>query len=460
MCEMLRTSFCLILLFVVLARSKDNLRVAFEWKEIDFKYENAEARWTAIENHEFRPDNVIPFGLEVYRSRMYVALPRWRNGVPSSLAYFDINDKSTKSPLLIPFPSWEAHNLAESDPELVSPFRIRADRCGRLWVLDSRIAGVLENTTIFGPAQLLAYDLHNDNLLRRYKFLNSHIKQGSFFANLAVDDSNCENSFAYAADLGAPGLVVYSWAQDDSWRVQHNFFHPDPLAGNYSIDGIEFQWDDGLYGLALSKPQKDGFATLYFHPLSSTTEFSVNTSVLRNKTLATSGDIYHNFKILGARGSNGQAGAAFIDPRTEVLFYTLPNLNALDCWSTTNTDYSTNTQGRVYTSTQEFVFPSEVKVDTEDRLWLLSNKLQEFIYDELYPGRVNYRVLTANVVDAIANTVCDIKMKPLPEIVKTELDTILDTVTISPIEVSVSGVGTRSLSKIIVLIAACFLGLT
>lgn len=318
----------------------------------------------------------------------------------------------------------------------------------------------MENTTIFGPAQLLAYDLHNDNLLRRYKFLNSHIKQGSFFANLAVDDSNCENSFAYAADLGAPGLVVYSWAQDDSWRVQHNFFHPDPLAGNYSIDGIEFQWDDGLYGLALSKPQKDGFATLYFHPLSSTTEFSVNTSVLRNKTLATSGDIYHNFKILGARGSNGQAGAAFIDPRTEVLFYTLPNLNALDCWSTTNTDYSTNTQGRVYTSTQEFVFPSEVKVDTEDRLWLLSNKLQEFIYDELYPGRVNYRVLTANVVDAIANTVCDIKMKPLPEIVKTELDTILDTVTISPIEVSVSGVGTRSLSKIILLIAACFLGLT
>lgn len=94
MCEMLRTSFCLILLFVVLARSKDNLRVAFEWKEIDFKYENAEARWTAIENHEFRPDNVIPFGLEVYRSRMYVALPRWRNGVPSSLAYFDINGES------------------------------------------------------------------------------------------------------------------------------------------------------------------------------------------------------------------------------------------------------------------------------------------------------------------------------------------------------------------------------
>lgn len=276
------------------------------------------------------------------------------------------------------------------------------------------------------------------------------MKQGSFFANLAVDDSNCKNSFAYAADLGAPGLIVYSWAQDDSWRVLHNFFHPDPLAGNYSIDGIEFQWDDGLYGLALSKPQEDGFAILYFHPLSSITEFSVSTSVLRNKTFASSGEIYHNFKILGARGSNGQAGAAFIDPRTEVLFYTLPNLNALDCWSTTNTDYSTNTQGRVYTSAQELVFPSEVMIDTEDRLWVLSNKLQEFIYDEIYPGRVNYRVLTANVVDAIANTVCDTKVKPLPEIVKPELDTILDAVINSTKEVSASGVETKSLTVIIV----------
>lgn len=452
-------SICAILLCATLAQSKDNLRVAYEWKEMDYKYENAEARWTAIENHEFRPDNVIPFGLEVYRSRMYIALPRWRDGVPASLAYFDLNDKSTKSPLLTPFPSWEAHSLAEPDPELVSPFRIRADRCGRLWVLDSRIAGVLENTTIFGPAQLLVYDLHNDNLLRRYRFPSSHIKQGSFFANLAVEDADCENTFAYAADLGSPGLVVYSWAQEDSWRVQHNFFHPDPLAGNYSIGGIEFQWDDGLYGLAVSKPQADGFATLYFHPLSSTTEFAVSTKLLRNKTLATSNDIYHDFKILGARGPNGQAGAAFLDPRTGVLFYALPNMNALDCWSTTKAEYSTNTQDRIYYSAMELVFPSEVKVDAEDRLWVLSNKLQEFIYDELYPGTVNYRILTANVVDAIENTACDTERKPLPEIVKNELDTILDRVVNKTVEVATAGVATRSLSGILI-IAAVFLAIS
>ncbi|XP_067622900.1 protein yellow [Eurosta solidaginis] len=441
-----------ILVFATSVHCKDNLHVVYEWKEMDFKYDNAEARWNAIENHDFRPDNVIPFGLEVYRSRMYIALPRWRDGVPASLAYFDLNDKTTKSPLLTPFPNWEAHSLSEADPELVSPFRIRADRCGRLWVLDSRIAGVLENTTIFGPAQLLVYDVHNDNLLRRYRFPSNHMKQGSFFANLAVEDGDCENTFAYAADLGAPGLVVYSWDQSDSWRIQHNFFHPDPLAGNYSIGGIEFQWDDGLYGLALSKPNLDGFSTLFFHPLSSTTEFAVSTKLLRNKTLATSNDIYHEFKIVGERGTNGQAGAAFIDPRTEVMFYALPNMNALNCWSTTNAEYGDNTQGRIFSSALELVFPSEVKVDAEDRLWVLSNKLQEFIYDELYPGTVNYRVLMANVVDAIEDTPCDTKEKPLPEIVKNELDTILDKVINKTQKAAIGGVSARSLSGLLFIV--------
>lgn len=73
--------------------SNDNLRVAYEWKEIDFKYANAEERWSAIERYEFKPNNVIPFGIEVYQSRLFVTLPRWRDGVPASLAYLDLNGK-------------------------------------------------------------------------------------------------------------------------------------------------------------------------------------------------------------------------------------------------------------------------------------------------------------------------------------------------------------------------------
>ncbi|XP_058980702.1 protein yellow [Musca domestica] len=404
---------CLLTLAFVATtiEANDNLRVAYEWKEMDFKYANSELRWQAIENFEFKPENVIPFGIEIYKTRLFVTLPRWREGVPASLAYLDLNDNSTKSPALIPYPSWEAHNLENIEPELVSPFRVRADRCGRLWVLDSRLDGVLEDTQIFGPAQLLVYDLHNDDLLRRHIFPPNQVKENSFFANLAIEDGDCENTFAYAGDLGNPGLVVYSWKQEESWRVVHHYFHPDPMSGNFSIGGHMFQWDDGLYGLSLSKPEEDGFSTLYFHPLTSTMEFSVSTKILRNKTLATEGKIYREFKVLGSRGINAQSGASFLDPKTDVLFYTLPNLNAVACWKTSSVEYSPKSQGRVYMHPVEMLFPSDVKIDGEHNLWVLSNRLQEFIYGELFPNSVNFRILTAPVMEAIANTVCEEGLK-------------------------------------------------
>ncbi|KAH8283038.1 hypothetical protein KR054_011679 [Drosophila jambulina] len=422
---MLSSTLGLLLLWALAAQGNDNLRVAYEWREMDFKYASPDQRWSAIERGEFKPANVIPFGLEVAGHRLFVTLPRWRAGVPASLGYLDLNDTSSKMPALKPYPSWQAHSQLETEPELVSPFRVKADRCGRLWVLDSRISGVLDKTRIYGAPQLLVYDLHNDDLLRRHILPADQVKQASLFANLAVEDSDCENTYAYAADLGNPGLVVYSWKDQESWRVQHHYFHPDPMAGNFSINGIDFQWDDGLYGLTLSKPLESGYSTLYFHPLCSNMEFSVDTGILRNKTLATSPEIYREFKVLGSRGTNTQAGAEFLDPDTGVLFYTLPNLNEVACWRTA-TDFSHNSQSRIYMSNETLVFPSDVKVDDQKRLWVLSNQLPVFIYDELYAGSINFRILTASVKEAIENTACEIRTSPLPDIIQ-KFDDILNT---------------------------------
>ncbi|KAJ6646949.1 Protein yellow [Pseudolycoriella hygida] len=397
----------------------DNLRVAYQWKEIDFEYRSARDREEAINSKSFIQGHVVPVGLEVYQTRLFITLPRWKSGVPASLAYIDITDNVTSSPTLKPYPSWGAHQkgISGEPPEIVSPFRIRADRCGRLWVLDTGVDDILGETKRLSHTQLLVYDLHNDNLLRRYPFPADQTKNESFFANIAVEDGDCEDAYAYCGDLGAPGLVVYSWKSQESWRVNHHYFHPDPLAGNYTISGISFQWEDGLFGLALSKQQPDGFATLYFHPLSSTNEFSVSTKVLRNKTYSTSGDSFKEFKILGSRGLNGQSGAAFLDQLTGVIFYALPNLNAVACWKTSNREYTFKSQGRVYMSPVEMVFPNDVKVDDQDRLWVLSDNLQDLIFSELNRNRINFRILTAHVKDAIENTACDTTLAPLPDII-------------------------------------------
>lgn len=423
-----------VILFLRPALANDNLRVAYQWSQIDFEFPSEAARSSAIASGDYIAENVIPVGLEVYKRRLFLTLPRWKAGIPASLAYININETSSQSPKLRPYPSWNAHiQMAEGEaPEIVSPFRIRSDRCGRLWVLDTGVAELLGAAKSLAPTSLLVYDLHNDNLLRRYKFPKDHVKEDSFYANLAVEDSDCDDTYAYAADLGAPGLVVYSWKSQESWRVKHHFFHPDPLSGNYTITGISFQWDDGLFGMALSRPQPDGYATMFFHPLSSTNEFSVSTKILRNQTLATSGNIYKEFKVLGSRGPNGQAGVAFLDQKTGVIFYALPNLNAVTCWKTSNRAYTIKSLGRVYMSTTDMVFPNDVKVDDESNLWVLSDRLHQYMFSSLDPKDVNFRILTATVKDAIENTACDTKIKPLPDIITNLGDILRPSTTAAP----------------------------
>jgi hypothetical protein len=246
----------------------------------------------------------------------------------------------SSSPQLIPYPDWSAHDLNSAITSsfdyshrnitcIVSPFRIRADSCDRLWVLDTGKTDILGNQEKVGPNQLLVYNLRNDQLIRRYEIPNNFTRKESFFANIAVDvkNDNCDDSFAYMADLGASSMVVYSWRKNESWRVTHRYFYSDPKAGKYEVAGVSFEWTDGLFGLALSaEDSKDKYRTLYFHPFSSFSEFAVSTRILQNETLwtdpALAGVSDKNFTHLGERENNTQSCASFLDEKTGILLYT------------------------------------------------------------------------------------------------------------------------------------------
>lgn len=342
-------------------------------------------------------------------------------------------------------------------PEIVSPFRVRADACGRLWVLDTGADNIWDNLTVIVQTRLLVYDLHNDNLLRSYNFPDDQVKDGSFFASIAVEDEDCDNSFAYSADLGKPGLVVYSWKLEESWRITHNFFHPDPTAGNFSINGINFQWTDGLFGLALSRPQgPENETVLYFHPFVSNDEFMVPTKFLKNSSITTNGN-YHDFKRLGTRGENAQSNSEFLDKSTGVLFYTLPNLNAVACWQTKTKEYNLKSQGRIMMDKVLMEFPNDVKVDEKGRLWVLSDRLQKFLIKNLDADEVNFRISMAPVRHAIAHTACDVNTKPLPDIITKLNDFIKPTTIATPAGSGASGKLEATLFVVMALLASRYI---
>lgn len=234
----------------------------------------------------------------------------WKSGVAASLTYFSIND-SNESPVLIPYPSWKANTIEEeaspdtvsrigghdnaakatvSDKALadnstiISTFRVRVDECNRLWVMDTGLADILGSPKQIAPPALVIFDLNTNQLIKRYAFGDKEVKGDTFFANVVsfvisfsvssisirfahlslvhlqivdVPKNDCENAFAYIPDLGGYAVVVYSFKDDKSWRVKHNYFHFDPLNGNYNVDGVNFQWTDGVFGMALGRQSEN-----------------------------------------------------------------------------------------------------------------------------------------------------------------------------------------------------------
>lgn len=310
------------------------------------------------------------------------------------------------APALQPYPSWQQHQTVNAfeAPDIVSPFHIKVDRCNHLWVVDTGIDGVLDssNAMYLKPSRILVFNLHDDNIIKTHE-LPMNLTH-SIFSNIVVDDNDCDDIYAYIADASTPpSLTVYSFKEEESWQVKHNFFNIDPLAGNFSLLGTKFQTNDGLYGLALTEKKENGYPDLYFHPLTSRTEFNVSTSVLRMKDIPDNGH-YKEFKIIGTRNANEQAGASVYDPKQKVIFYTLPNNNEIGCWRTTK-NY---TVSNVFNSVTEMVYPISITIDNKQQLWVLSNNMQDFIYTKLDVNKHNFFIRMASISEAIKNTPCDL----------------------------------------------------
>lgn len=72
----------------------DSPNVAFKWKQVDFDYPTTQDRWDATNSKQFIPENNIPLGLEVYGDRIFITVPRWKEGVAASLVYINKTGKS------------------------------------------------------------------------------------------------------------------------------------------------------------------------------------------------------------------------------------------------------------------------------------------------------------------------------------------------------------------------------
>ncbi|XP_028033211.1 protein yellow-like [Bombyx mandarina] len=393
---------------VSLASATIKLQEIFSWNVVDWNYPDQFSKQQALRTGALIPENALPVGIERWRNKLFVSVPRWRSGIPATLNYIPLDAPYEPSPKLTPYPSFEGNELGNCQTGLTTVYRVKADQCDRLWVLDVGTYGY-DNVTNVCPYTLNVFDLNTDQIIRKYVLRPEDIVSTTFIANIALDiGTSCEDTFAYFSDELGYGLIAYSWEQNKSWRFSHSYFMPDPLVGDFNIAGLNFQWGaEGIFGITASPIGADGYRTLYFSPLSSHTEFSVSTRILRDETKVKGS--YKDFSVVGVRGPDGHTTAKVMDD-SGVQLFNLIDQNAVGCWRS-SLPYKPQNIGIADKDDVGLVFPVDVKIDDEKNVWVMSDRMAVFLEAELDYSDINFRVYTAPLDTLIQGTVCE---APLP----------------------------------------------
>lgn len=71
-------------LFVVavvgLASGQTKLQERFSWRQMDWVFPSQQIRERAIASGDYIPTNGLPVGIERWQNKLFVSVPRWRNG--------------------------------------------------------------------------------------------------------------------------------------------------------------------------------------------------------------------------------------------------------------------------------------------------------------------------------------------------------------------------------------------
>lgn len=309
-----------------------------------------------------------------------------------------VTDTSEKSPLLIPYPSWNDNNLQTGT--LKSLHHLNVDQCERLWSVDDS-----PESDISPHPMLIIINLKTDTI-QKYNLTKDTVHDSSFTNIIVdVDSNNCNNAFAYIADSRGAGLVVYSLKDNNSRRISHPFFSYDPLSTNFHINDIKYHLPLGIIGLTLSNKKPNGYKDLFFHPGASNNIFYVSTQVLRDSPIV----VHEEFKVLGDKGKDSQSYTSYFHPSSEILFYNIINKNAIGCWNSRKfpREFSDATNDIVIKNDTSLVFVIDLRGGSDDKLWFMSNKMPFLTKKGFNKDEINFRIFSVDVKNLVDGTVCE-----------------------------------------------------
>lgn len=236
-----------------------------EWIGGSFEWPCAQTKSLYKSSGKYISKNVIATRAQIIDDTVYVALPRYKSGVPATLAKTAFK-KGTCQATLTPFPCWSMQEEGNCQ-SLQSVVDIVADRNNIVWALDVGIVNTLETPLRRCPPKVVAISTKTGKVLKTIS-LEKLVTQTSRLQYLAVDYQSENHCFIYVSDAAERAIIVYDVQASRGFRV---------VLPKAVTNGCPKR--DVLY-LALTR-KATGSSALYFTYLSSKQLFAIDTQHLR-----------------------------------------------------------------------------------------------------------------------------------------------------------------------------------
>lgn len=269
--------------------------------------------------------------------------------------------------------------------------------------------------------KLLLLDLkRNGTILRRYDFPEEVAARGNNYLNkIVIDDAF--GGFAYITDnSGAdPGIVVYSKRLNRSWKIrENNSMRAARNAQEFTVNGTSLNFAIHIDGIALGPyynpetgqtqnqlpaagirnqlnlRQNNFERNVYYSPLSSYHLYSIPASILRDPEFArraTPRDVLAAVTDVGLKVS--QTDGMIMDNRG-VLYYGLLKDNAIASWDS-YVPFTYENQLIIAKDDNFIQWVDGMSFDEDGYLYVVVNRLFNFVAGRLQPNDINFRILRA-----------------------------------------------------------------
>ncbi|KAJ8959616.1 hypothetical protein NQ318_021802 [Aromia moschata] len=206
----------LIFLSIALYVQTQNSCDVIEWTGGQFDWPNSATKSIYRSSGRYVPKNIIATRAQIFKDEVYLALPRYKPGVPVTLAKVNMKQKGCEA-VLQPFPCWATQEEGDANA-FQNVVDIYLDENYLLWVLDIGVVNTLCEPIRRSPPKVVAINVLNGRKVKTLD-LSGLVCQASRLQYLVVEYAPDGRPYVYVTDAATRSILVFDVAGNRGYRV-------------------------------------------------------------------------------------------------------------------------------------------------------------------------------------------------------------------------------------------------